>query len=89
MAAACRWGVESGKFMYPSTFGHVPPYLPDLAPCDFWLFWKLENALKGERFADIPDIQRTVITLLRGIPENDFQDCFRQGQHRLTKCIAS
>jgi hypothetical protein len=24
MAAACRWGVESGKLMYPSTFGHVP-----------------------------------------------------------------
>jgi hypothetical protein len=24
IAAACRWGVESGKLMYPSTFGHVP-----------------------------------------------------------------
>jgi hypothetical protein len=24
MAASCRWGVESGKLMYPSTFGHVP-----------------------------------------------------------------
>jgi hypothetical protein len=24
MAAACRWSVESGKLMYPSTFGHVP-----------------------------------------------------------------
>jgi hypothetical protein len=23
MAAACRWGVESGKLMYPGTFGHV------------------------------------------------------------------
>jgi hypothetical protein len=23
MAAACRWGVESGKLTYPSTFGHV------------------------------------------------------------------
>jgi hypothetical protein len=23
MAAACRWAVESGKLMYPSTFGHV------------------------------------------------------------------
>jgi hypothetical protein len=25
----------------------------------------------------------------RVIPENDFQDCFRQWHHRLTKCIAS
>jgi hypothetical protein len=24
MATACRWGVESGKLMYPSTCGHVP-----------------------------------------------------------------
>jgi hypothetical protein len=29
------------------------PYSPDLAPCDFWVFPKLKNALKGQRFADI------------------------------------
>jgi hypothetical protein len=23
-SAACRWGIESGKLMYPSTFGHIP-----------------------------------------------------------------
>jgi hypothetical protein len=63
-----------------------PLYSPDLAPCDFGLFPKLNNALTGQRFADI---QYNVITLLRGIPENDFQDCFRQWHHRLTKCIAS
>jgi hypothetical protein len=46
---------------------------PDLAPCDFWLLPKLKNALKGQRFADISDIQRNVTTLLRAIPENDFE----------------
>jgi len=61
-----------------------PPYLPDLAPCDFWLFPKLKNALKGQRFADLPDIQRNVKTLPRSIPENDFQDCLWQWHHRLT-----
>jgi len=45
-----------------------PPYSPDLAPCDFWLFPKLKSALKGQRFADLSDIQRNVKTLLRGIP---------------------
>jgi len=34
-----------------------PPYSPYLAPCDFWLFPKLKNALKGQTFADLPDIQ--------------------------------
>jgi hypothetical protein len=65
-----------------------PPYSPDLAPCDFWLFPKLKNALKGQKFADISDIQRN-LTLLRGILENDFQDCFWQWHHWLRKCIAS
>jgi len=62
---------------------------PDLAPCNFWLFPKLKNALKGQRFADLSDIQCIVKMLLRGILENDFQDCFQQWHHRLTKCIAS
>jgi hypothetical protein len=41
-----------------------PPYSPDLAPCDFWLFPKLKNALKGQRFANLPDLKRNVKTLL-------------------------
>jgi histone-lysine N-methyltransferase SETMAR len=65
-----------------------PPYSFNSVPCDFWLFPKLKNTLKGQRFNDIPDIQRKV-TLLRGIAENDFQDCFRQWHYRLTKCITS
>jgi len=65
-----------------------PPYSPDLAPCDFWLFPKLKNTLKGQRFADLSDIQCNVKTLLRGIPENNFQDCFWQWHHHHTKCIA-
>jgi hypothetical protein len=27
MAAACRWGVDSGKLVYPSTFEHVPTFV--------------------------------------------------------------
>jgi hypothetical protein len=47
-----------------------PPYSPDLAPCDFCPVPKLKNAWNGQKFADIPDIQRNVTTLLRGIPAN-------------------
>jgi hypothetical protein len=36
---------------------------------------KLKNALKGQKFADIPDIPSDM-TLLQGIPENDFQARF-------------
>lgn len=33
-----------------------PPYSPDLAPCDFFLFPKLKSMLKGRRFQTIDDI---------------------------------
>jgi hypothetical protein len=63
-----------------------PHYLPNLGPCDFWLFPKLKHALKGQIFADISDIQRNVM-LPQGILENNFQDCFQQWYRQLTKCV--
>ena len=34
-----------------------PPYSPDMAPCDFFLFLKIKRTLKGRRFAAIGDIK--------------------------------
>ena len=28
-----------------------PPYSPDLAPCDFWLFSRIKDELRGKRFS--------------------------------------
>jgi histone-lysine N-methyltransferase SETMAR len=64
-----------------------PSYWPDLAPCDFWLFQRLKTALKGHRFSDIADIQGHATTILQSIPEEEFQKCFEQCKHPLTKCI--
>jgi transposase len=66
-----------------------PPYSPDLAPCNFWLFPKLKTALKGHRFSDIADIQEHAATILQSIPEEEFQKCFEQCKHRLTKCTGA
>ena len=30
-----------------------PPYSPDLAPCDFWLFLKVKMTMKGKHFESI------------------------------------
>jgi hypothetical protein len=65
-----------------------PLYSTDLVPCDFWFFSELKKCPKGTRLADIPDIQQNV-TLLQGIPENYFQDCFWQWYHHFKKRIAS
>jgi hypothetical protein len=36
----------------------------------FFVLSKIKNALQGQRFADISNIQHKVTTLLRGIPKD-------------------
>jgi hypothetical protein len=38
-----------------------PPYSPDLAPADFFLFPKLKIAMKGMRFDAVSSIQQAVM----------------------------
>ena len=47
-----------------------PPYSPDLAPCDFFLFPKLKGVIKGTRFPDVEAINRAMTKELRRIPED-------------------
>ncbi|KAJ4450782.1 hypothetical protein ANN_02212, partial [Periplaneta americana] len=61
---------------------HQPPYSPDLAPCDFWLFPKLKTPLKGSHFESREEIMRNATTELNTIPKEDFQRCFRQWKDR-------
>jgi hypothetical protein len=70
------------------TSGFSKMRMPLYIILQFLLFPKLKNALMGQRFADIPDIQGNV-TLLRGTLKNYFQDCFWRWRHCLTKSIAS
>jgi len=44
-----------------------PPYSPDLAPADFFLFPKFKTTLKGRRFQTIEEIQENAIRELRSI----------------------
>jgi len=34
-----------------------PPYSPDLAPCDFFLFPTMKKTLKGKRFATVEEMK--------------------------------
>jgi len=63
-----------------------PPYSPDLAPCDFFLFPKLKGVIKGTRFADVDAIKRAVTVELRRIPRESFQGCMDAWQKRMGKC---
>lgn len=66
-----------------------PPYSPDLAPCDFFLFPKLKRPMKGKRFATIDEIKSESKNELMAIPKSAFQKCFEDWKKRWHKCIIS
>jgi transposase len=66
-----------------------PPYSPDLAPADFFLFQKLKSTLKGRRFHSVVEIKEKSLEDLRAIPKNAFQDCFRKWEKRWERCMNS
>ena len=66
-----------------------PPYSPDLAPADFFVFSKLKTTLKGRRFQTIEEIQENAIRELCAITESVFQEAFQQWKECWEWCIAS
>ena len=66
-----------------------PPYSPDLAPCDFYLFPKLKLKLKGHHFGTIENIHPTVTDDLNTLTENDFRYCYDQWKKRWNRRVTS
>ena len=57
-----------------------PPYSPDLAPCDFYLFPKL----RGCRYETIEEMKEAVTKVIDTITQQDFQKLLEW----YNKCIA-
>jgi hypothetical protein len=55
-----------------------PPYSPDLAPCDIFLFTKTKLKLKGRRFDIIQEIQAQSQRVRDTLTEKDFQETFQK-----------
>jgi len=49
-----------------------PPYLPNLAPADYFLFPKVKSHLKGCLFDSISDIHQAMTSILKTITKDDF-----------------
>jgi histone-lysine N-methyltransferase SETMAR len=64
-----------------------PPYSPDLAPCDFFLFPKVKSELKGTRFESVTEVKKKTTELLRQLKEDDLQHCFDQWKTRMQRCV--
>ena len=61
-----------------------PPYSPDLAPYDFWLFPKL----RGCRYVTIEEIKEAVTKVIDTRTQEDFHGAFQKLFKRY-KCIAA
>ena len=65
-----------------------PPFSPNLAPCDFWLFPRLKIVIKRTHFSSSEEITASVTKELKSLKQ-EFAKCFRGWQDRLQKCINS
>ena len=64
-----------------------PPYSPDLAPCDFFVFPFIKWKLRGLRF-DTPDLAvEAFLEHIRAIPQTEWANMFHKWFQRMEKCI--
>ena len=61
-----------------------PPYNPDLAPCEFWLFPKL----RGCHYETIEEMKEAVTKVIDTLTQEDFHGVFEKLLEWHNKCIA-
>lgn len=66
--------------------GHSP-YSPDLAPCDFYLFPKIKEKLRGKHFMDAEEAVAAFQNAVEETPKAEWARCFSQWFHRMQRCI--
>ena len=64
-----------------------PPYNPDLAICDFFLFPTVKDHLRGRKFEPREELGTAITETLRMVTRDALQHVFRTWVERLDKCI--
>jgi histone-lysine N-methyltransferase SETMAR len=62
-----------------------PPYSPDLAPCDFWLFDHIKKQL--EDYTSSKALLKGITKVLENIPKKEYLKTFKKYVERLEFCI--
>jgi transposase len=55
-----------------TTVPHPPPYSPDQAASDYFLFRRMKRALKGKRFQSVEEVREKTTEALKAIILQDF-----------------
>ena len=64
-----------------------PPYSPDLAPSDFFLFGYLKMRLEGRDFNSDEELFMEASKVLQAIPNTVLRDVYHEWIRRLEKCV--
>ena len=64
-----------------------PPYSPDLAPSDYYLFRNLKQFLRGKRFSSNEEAIAAVEQYFAELPENHYRDGIKLLEDRWNKCV--
>ena len=62
---------------------------PDLAPCDFCLFPKLKEKLRGCRYETIEEMKEAVTKDIDMLTQEDLHGAFQKLLKQYNKCIAA
>ncbi len=66
-----------------------PPYSPDLALCNFYLFPTLKKALRGMQHRNVQELQANIHKQLRKLKPDDFSKSLEELLIRWQKCVAA
>ena len=62
-----------------------PPYSPDLAPCDFWLFDYIKQRL-GDHLT-VESLENEITKIVMDIPKHEWEKTFDKWLERMRLCI--
>ena len=66
-----------------------PPYSPDIAPSDFFLFGYIKNILKGSKFESRDELKAAIDEILSSFPKNLLDSVFLKWENKLQQVIES
>lgn len=64
-----------------------PPYSPDLAICDFFLFPNVKNHLRGRKFESREELSTAITEALKVVSRDGLRHAFGAWMERCNKCI--
>ena len=65
-----------------------PPYSPDLAPSDFYLFGALKSRIRDQVFVDRDEIKEWITDQIQMTSKDELMRVFTAWEERLRRCIA-